>query len=168
MRIRQFAMRAVGVVAVAAAACLGTTATVTAAPAPAPALWTLGAQMLTLGQNAFCNGIIDFSVETDPAKPGRATTLIMSRGMHGLGPEWANNPTCPVEVDLIWIDGVFPFYHTISVPVQLGEKPQTERVDINPGSGLIILDASAGYVNPTYTKLRPQYSTAVGAYVIIP
>ncbi|TQF69284.1 hypothetical protein FK531_11130 [Rhodococcus spelaei] len=169
MNIRSFAVRAISAGAVTVAAFAGLTGTAAAAPAPAPILHlTLnGPVMPTLGQNAFCNGLIDTAVETDPARPGLATVSLTSRGMHGVGPEWTVNPVCRVKVSISWGGGAFTG-QLREFDLNLGEQPgQTVRTEINPGSGAPMIAIGASYVGPQ-GDFRPQYSYPVTAVVIVP
>ena len=170
MSIRSFAVRAVGAGTVAAAAVVGLAGPASAAPAPAPILHTFftGPLLPVLGQNAFCNGVIDTLVETDPARPGLATVVFTSRGMHGVGPEWAANPVCHIKADIAWNFGVWG-NQVKTVDRNFGERPgESVRTEINPGPGVAALSIQAAYVNPYFNELRPQWSVPVSAYAIIP
>ncbi|MFC7446396.1 hypothetical protein [Rhodococcus daqingensis] len=170
MSIRSFAVRAIGAGTVAAAALVGLAGPASAAPAPAPILHLgfNGPVMPVLGQNAFCNGVIDTFVETDPARPGLATVAFTSRGMHGVGPEWAANPVCRIKADIVWNLGVFA-NQVKTVELNFGERPgETVRTEINPGPGVAAISVQALYVNPYYNELRPQVSMGVMGYAIIP
>jgi hypothetical protein len=170
MSIRNFAVRAIGAGTVAAAAVVGLAGPASAAPAPAPILHTFftGPLLPVLGQNAFCNGVIDTLVETDPTRPGLATVVLTSRGMHGVGPEWAANPVCRIKADIVWGLGVLAG-HAKTVELNFGERPgESVRTEINPGPGVTGLTIQATFINPYVNELRPQYSLPVGAYAIIP
>jgi hypothetical protein len=170
MHIRRFAVRAAGAVAASAALLTGDTAGAGAAPAPAPILHTgyTGPLMPTVGKHAYCNGIIDTLVETDPARPGLATVVLTSRGMRGIGPEWATNPNCPVTVSVAWNGGAL-FGQVKELELNLGEAPgETARIEINPGSGVAAASIVASYVSPSFNELRPQYSVPVSAYFLVP
>ncbi|MGW6377547.1 hypothetical protein ACWFRB_15935 [Rhodococcus sp. NPDC055112] len=170
MSIRSFAVRAIGAGTVAAAAAVGLAGPASAAPAPAPILHMgpNGAALPVLGQNAFCNGVIDTLIETDPARPGLATVVLISRGMHGVGPEWAANPVCRIKADISWNLG--PFANQVkTVDLNFGERPgESVRTEINPGPGVASLNIHATFVSPYYNELRPQLAMGVSAYAIIP
>ncbi|MFD4180761.1 hypothetical protein [Rhodococcus sp. NPDC058514] len=170
MSIRSFAVRTIGAGTVAAAALVGLAGPAAAAPAPAPILHLgfNGPAMPVLGQNAFCNGVIDTFVETDPARPGLATVVFTSRGMHGVGPEWAANPVCRIKADVVWGFGVLA-NQVKTVELNFGERPgESVRTEINPGPGVSGLTIQASYVNPYLNELRPQISMPISAYAIIP
>ncbi|WP_027502567.1 hypothetical protein [Rhodococcus sp. UNC363MFTsu5.1] len=170
MSIRRFAVRAIGAGTVAAAALIGLAGPAAAAPAPAPILHTFptGPLLPVLGQNAFCNGVIDTLVETDPARPGLATVVLTSRGMHGVGPEWAANPVCRIKTDIAWGFGVWA-NQVKTIELNFGERAgESVRTEINPGPGVTGLSIQAAYVSPYLNELRPQWSLPISAYVIIP
>ncbi|MFG1783166.1 hypothetical protein ACGFIU_12050 [Rhodococcus oryzae] len=170
MSIRSFAVRAIGAGTVATAALVGLAGPASAAPAPAPILHLgpNGSVLPVLGQNAFCNGAIDTLVETDPARPGLATVVLTSRGMHGVGPEWAANPGCHFKADVMWNLG--PFANQVkTIDVNFGERPgESVRTEINPGSGVASIAIHATFVNFSYNELRPQLALQVSGYAIIP
>lgn len=168
MKLRSFAVRAFGAAAIATATITGVATTASAAPAPAPLVHTTinGPTLPVLGQNDFCNGLIDTVVETDPARPGVATIALTPRGMHGVGPGWAQNPTCRVTVNIAWHLGGLAG-QLVSVDLLAGEAPgATVRTDIIPGSGLasIIVVASPS----TKYGLKAQASLPVQALVLVP
>jgi hypothetical protein len=144
MKLRQFVVRAVSVGAVGAAAMTVAAGSGSAAPAPVQGWWSWGSAIPTVGENAFCNGIVDMGVETDPAAPGRATVILTSRGMRGIGDEWARNPVCPITFEITWLDGAAPFSQWKLVTLEAGEAPGASlRTDIEIGSGLVGVSAMA-------------------------
>lgn len=170
MNIRRFAVRAFGATAAATAVVTGIGGAAAAAPAPAPVahLTLNGPVMPTLGQNAFCTGLVDTAIETDPARPGLATIALTSRGMRGVDPDWSRNPVCRVQVTIAWNLGVLAG-QVKEVELLAGEQPgETIRTEINPGPGLAAITVSANYVSPWYNELRPQYGYPVSAYALIP
>jgi hypothetical protein len=170
MSIRSFAVGAIGAAAVTATAVVGLAGPASAAPAPAPVLHTFltGPLLPVLGQNAFCNGVIDTLIETDPVRPGLATVVFTSRGMHGVGPEWAANPVCRIKADITWNLGQWA-NQVKTVELNFGERPgESVRAEINPGPGVASVTINASYVNAYFNELRPQYALPVTAYAIIP
>jgi len=171
MKLRSFAVRAFGAAAVATALATGVAGTASAAPAPAPILHTsfTGPVLAVVGQNDFCNGLIDSVVETDPARPGLATIALTSRGMHGIGPGWAQNPVCRVKVTIAWNLGVLAG-QVKEVELLAGEGPgPTVRTEINPGSGIASLTLQVAPVSPWLNEVRPQSTFwPVGAYFLVP
>ncbi|QCQ92500.1 hypothetical protein [Rhodococcus sp. SGAir0479] len=171
MKLRSFAVRAFGAAAVATAAVTGFATTASAAPAPGITTSPFGPIMPTLGQNDFCNGIIDTAVETDPARPGVATVALTPRGMHGIGPGWAANPTCRVKVTLRWNLDAFglPTGQVKEIDLLAGEAPgQTVRTDIHTGSGPAAATIGATWFSPWFNELRPQISWPVQTYFLVP
>lgn len=173
MKLRSFAVRAFGAAAVATALVTGVAGTASAAPAPAPALFPTinGPAMPTVGQNDFCSGIIDTAIESDPARPGLATIALTPRGMHGIGPGWAQNPVCKVKVTIKWNLDVygFPAGQVREVELLAGEGPgQTVRTEINPGSGVAVMHVAATWLSPWYNEVRPQISYPVIGYFLVP
>ncbi|GAB2637117.1 hypothetical protein ABI214_18095 [Prescottella soli] len=169
MKLRSFAVRAFGAAAVATALVTGVAGTVSAAPAPAPILHTSfnGPTLAVLGQNDFCNGLIDTVVETDPARPGLATIAFTPRGMNGVGPGWAQNPVCKVKVTVAWNLGIYT--GQLKEIDLFASQGQTVRTEINPGSGVARLEMSVLPVSPWFNELRPQTSYgAVAAFFIVP
>lgn len=171
MKLRSFAVRAFGAAAVATAAVTGVATTASAAPAPAPILHMSfnGPTLAVLGQNDFCNGLIDTVVETDPARPGLATIAFTPRGMNGIGPAWAQNPVCKVKVSIQWNLGVLAG-QAKEVELLAGQGPgQTVRTEINPGPGVARVVMSVSPVSLWYNELRPQTSSGlVSAFFIVP
>ncbi|QKT13153.1 hypothetical protein [Rhodococcus sp. W8901] len=169
MKLRSFAVRAFGAAAVAAAAITGVAGTASAAPAPAPLVHATfnGPTLPVLGQNDFCNGLIDTVVETDPARRGLATIAFTPRGMNGIGPGWAQNPVCKVKVSVGWNFGRLA--GQVKDVELLAVSGQTVRAEINPGSGVASLTMGVSPVSPWYNELRPQagYGT-VSAFFLVP
>lgn len=168
MSIRSFAVRAIGAGTVAAAALVGLAGPASAAPAPAPhlQLGMYGPFMLTVGDRAFCNGIVDTAIETDPTRPGNITVVLIPRGMHGIGPEWVANPVCKVIVTVQASVG----YNVQKKEVELniGELPGAPvRTDLHIGSGIAQVVANASYLTPQF-QYRPQASYPVMAVAIVP
>ncbi|MCL2535222.1 MAG: hypothetical protein FWE39_13765 [Nocardiaceae bacterium] len=173
MKLRSFAVRAFAAAAVATAAVTGVAGTANAAPAPALALFPAinGPVMPTLGQNDFCTGIIDTAIETDPARPGLATIALTPRGMHGIGPGWAQNPTCKIKVTIRWNLDYYgiPAGQLKEVELLAGEGPgPTVRTEINPGTGIAAVSIGASWFSPWYNELRPQISLPVAGLFLVP
>ncbi|MCX5042195.1 hypothetical protein OG921_03185 [Aldersonia sp. NBC_00410] len=144
MKLRQFVVRALGVGAVGAAAMTVAAVPAAAAPAPVQGWWMYGSAIPAIGENAFCTGIVDLGVETDPAVPGHATVTFTSRGMRGAGEEWARNPSCPITFQVSSLSGTAPYSHTRFVKLVAGEAPGAlVREDIEVGSGLAGLSTIA-------------------------
>lgn len=135
MKLRQFVVRALSVGAVGVAAVATAVGPASAVPAPAQGDWVFGASIPVVGSNAYCNGVVDAVVETDPAAPGRTTVTLVSRGMQGVGDEWARNPVCPNTFVIAWTKGALPFDRQ-EVRLAAGPAPGASvRTDINTGSG---------------------------------
>lgn len=180
MNIRKFAVRAISAAAITAAT-FGLAAPAVAAPAPAPVvpgptsvpapqlhLTINGAAMPTLGQNHFCNGTIDTHIKTDPARPGVAFLGFSSPGMHGVGPGWAANPVCNVNVVTAWGFGLIAG-QVMDTPLQFGPTPSDITwVEVPTGSGPQLVVIGATYVDSHYTRLLPQISVPVEVGVLVP
>ncbi|CAM2999738.1 Tat pathway signal sequence domain protein [Prescottella defluvii] len=169
MKLRSFAVRAFAAAAVATAAVTGVAGTASAAPAPAPLVHMTfnGPTLPVLGQNDFCNGLIDTAVETDPARRGLATIALTPRGMNGSGPGWAQNPVCKVKVVVAWNLGI---YAGQIKEIELSAREgQTVRTEINPGSGLATVSMQVSAISPWLNELRPQAGLGrVQAFVLVP
>ncbi|MCA1004973.1 hypothetical protein LCL87_04540 [Rhodococcus hoagii] len=169
MKLRSFAVRAFGAAAIATATITGVAGTASAAPAPAPLVHTSinGPTLPVLGQNDFCNGLIDTVVETDPTRPGLATIAFTPRVLNGIGPGWAQNPVCRMKITVGWNWGVLAGQVK---EVELNAVPgQTVRTEINPGPGVAAVSMAASWVSPWYNELRPQASLGVvSAYFLVP
>ncbi|NLU83234.1 hypothetical protein [Rhodococcus sp. HNM0569] len=170
MNLRKSVLRVLGVAAIAVGTVLGTTTTASADPAPAAGWWPYGGTFGALGQNAWCNGLVDIHVETDPTKPAWAKVTAVSRGMNGNGPEWAANPKCKLNVTVAWSDAIAPFYHTTAMPAEFGPEPGASvSTEIHPSSGLAMIGASTSYADPTTFQFQPQISYGGGqGFFIIP
>ncbi|MGW0042969.1 hypothetical protein [Rhodococcus sp. NPDC003348] len=170
MNIRRCAVRAFGATAIAATAFTGAGATATAAPTPAPVVYSTlaGPTLAAIGQNSFCHGLIDTSIETDPARPGVATVVFTSRGMHGLTPDWAADPYCRLDAEIVY-GTAFGVAQVASVPLRFGERPgETVRSEVVPGSGLAVISVQATFTNASWTQLRPQFGVTVKGNLMIP
>ncbi|MCX5042005.1 hypothetical protein OG921_02195 [Aldersonia sp. NBC_00410] len=169
MKVRQFAMRAVCAVAVAAAATMGAASAASAETVPLPTFWPYSPINLTLGQNAWCNGIVDSGIETDPAKPGFVTAVLSSRGMHGVGPEWAQNPHCKVTWVFRADNGLFSKTPPMAIRTEFGEQPESVRKEFWVGSGFTGFTIGATFLDPETQQLIPQVSYLGGfAFAIVP
>ncbi|RVW09971.1 hypothetical protein EGT67_06965 [Prescottella agglutinans] len=168
MKLRSFAVRAFGAAAVATALVTGVAGTASAAPAPAPILHTSfnGPTLAVLGQNDFCNGLIDTVVETDPARRGLATVAFTPRVLNGIGPGWAQNPACKVKVTVAWNLGIYT--GQLKEVELLAVQGQTVRTEINPGSGVAALSMTVGPISPWYNEVRPQtsYGGVTGFFIV--
>lgn len=169
MKIRQFAMRALGAVAVVAAATTGAAGVASADTVPLQAVWIEGASDIVVGQNAWCNGIVDTGVEVDPARPGFATIVISSRGMHGIGPEWAQNPRCKATWTVLADNGLFTKTPAYAFPTEFGEQPETVRKEFWFDHGLTGFTLGLTFVDPATKQLVPQFGYPGNiAYAILP
>ncbi|MDH6280577.1 hypothetical protein [Prescottella agglutinans] len=167
MKLRSFAVRAFAAAAVATAAVTGVTTTASAAPAPIMHVTLNGPTLAVLGQNDFCNGLIDTVVETDPARRGLATIAFTPRVLNGVGPGWAQNPVCKVKVSITWNLGVLA--GQAKEVELLAVQGQTVRTEINPGSGVAMIGMMVGPISMWYNELRPQTSYgAVQAFFLVP
>ncbi|MDH6677401.1 hypothetical protein M2284_001599 [Rhodococcus sp. LBL1] len=169
MKLRSFAVRAFAAAAVATAAVTGVAGTASAAPAPAPILHTslAGPTLPVLGQNDFCNGLIDTVVETDPARRGLATIAFTPRVLNGIGPGWAQNPVCRVKVTVAWNFGMYT--GQLKEVELLAVQGQTVRTEINPGSGVALINMSVSPISPWLNEVRPQASYgAISAFFLVP
>lgn len=169
MKLRRFAVRAFGAAAVATAAITGVATTAGAAPAPAPLLHTTfnGPTLPVLGQNDFCNGLLDTVVETDPDRPGLATIAFTPRGMNGIGPGWAQNPVCKLKISVGWNFGLLTGQaKEIEIAATEG---RTVRTEINPGSGVAAVVMQVTPIGPWFSELRPQMGYGrVEAFFLVP
>ncbi|WP_430334102.1 hypothetical protein [Rhodococcus sp. ACT016] len=167
MKLRSFAVRAFAAAAAATAAVTGVATTASAAPAPILHTTLNGPTLAVLGQNDFCNGLIDTVVETDPTRPGLATIAFTPRGMNGIGPGWAQNPVCKAKVSIAWNLGIYT--GQVKEVELLAVQGQTVRTEINPGSGVARISMLVGPVSPWYNEVRPQTSYgAVQAFFLVP
>ncbi|ORL82641.1 hypothetical protein [Prescottella equi] len=169
MELRSFAVRAFGAAAIATATITGVATTASAAPAPAPLVHTTinGPTLPVLGQNDYCNGLIDTVVETDPARPGLATIAFTPRVLNGVGPGWAQNPVCRLKVAVGWNFGIFT--GQLRDVELLARQGETVRTEINPGSGLARLTMQVSPIGPWYNELRPQAGYGVvSAFFLVP
>ena len=169
MKLRSFAVRAFGAAAIATATITGVATPASAAPAPAPLVHTTfnGPTLPVVGQNDFCNGLIDTVVETDPARPGLATIAFTPRVLNGIGPGWAQNPVCRMKVTVGWnfgaLTGQFKEIEILAVP------GQTVRTEINPGSGLAAVVMQVTPIGPWFSELRPQAGYGrIEAFFLVP
>lgn len=172
MTIRRFVVRAATMVAAAGALVAGQSGT--AAAAPAQGLFLYGQTVAVVGQNSGCNGLIDFALDTDPARPGVVAVTLISRGFNGVGPAWDANPVCPVDLDIIWDAAYFGFgsvagHQVKSVEFAPSPRPgESMRTEIVTGGGLHVLGITASYVSATYDEVRPQIGSGFGGYVLVP
>ncbi|MFD1810815.1 hypothetical protein [Rhodococcus gannanensis] len=173
MNIRRSLARAAAAAAVAVSAVVGGVGAGTATAAPVPGLFYYGQTIAVVGQNSGCNGLVDYRLDSDPAKPGVVIVTLTSRGMNGIGPEWEANPVCPIDFDIIWDAAYFGFGSVASHQYKAIEFSPTRapgdtvRTEVVTGPGLHILGVTASYLNPFY-EFRPQYSLSAGGYIIVP
>ncbi|MFD4366001.1 hypothetical protein [Rhodococcus sp. NPDC058521] len=180
MNIRKLAVRAIGAAAIATAT-LGLAAPAIAAPAPAPVapgpasvpapqlhLYWNGPFSPTVGQNDFCNGIIDTHTKTDPTRPGVAYIGLSSQGMHGVGPGWGPDSKCKVNVSIGWGAGVFT-NSVREVELEFGPTPsEITWTEVPTGSGPQIFAIGASYADAHLTRFQPQFSLPVQVGILVP
>ncbi|MFF0816796.1 hypothetical protein ACFYVR_16825 [Rhodococcus sp. NPDC003318] len=160
--------------AAAVSAVIGAVGGAAATAAPVPSLFPAGQTIAVVGQNSGCSGLIDYTLDTDPAKPGVVAVMLVSRGMNGIGPAWDANPVCPIDFDIMWDAAYFGFGSVAGNQREAVEfNPTTRpgdslRTEIFTGGGLHVLSITAGYVSPAYNELRPQISFAGGGYILVP
>ncbi|EME19568.1 hypothetical protein [Rhodococcus triatomae] len=174
MNIRRIVTRAAAVAAVAVSAIVGGVGVGTASAAPIPGLFYYGQTIAVLGQNSGCNGLVDYRLDSDPAKPGVVIITFTSRGMNGVGPAWEADPVCPIDFDVIWDAAAFGFGSVAGHQVKTVEFKPTRSpgdsisAEIVTGPGLHLVGIGASYVNQFYTELRPQFGTPSSGYIIVP
>ncbi|NLG56175.1 MAG: hypothetical protein GX542_11110 [Rhodococcus sp.] len=172
MKIRKFA-RGLAAASLAAGIAIGATGTASAAPEPAPGLrWGLfntnASNIWVLGNNSWCNGHIDFTVETDVERPGVVIVTSTPRAAQSPSPAWKENPTCDADVVLLWGNG-WNNSGTEFVPITLTDRPgEPIRTELHTGSGqhaTLTIAAPPAY---GHTKLRNVFSYETGAYFAVP
>jgi hypothetical protein len=174
MNIRRTFARAAAAAAVAVTAVVGGVGAGTATAAPILGLFHYGQTLAVIGQNSGCHGLIDFRVDSDPAKPGVVILTFTSRGMNGIGQAWEADPVCPLDIDIIWDAAAFGFGSVAGHQVKTVEFEPTRApgdsisTEIPTGPGLHVIGIGTSYVNQFYTELRPQYGTPGTGYIIVP
>lgn len=156
MKLRSFAVRAFGAAAIATATIAGVATTASAAPAPAPLVHTTinGPTLPVVGQNDFCNGLLDTVVETDPARPGLANIAFTPRVLNGIGPGWAQNPVCHMKVTVGWNFGILA--GQVKEVDLFARQGETVRTEINPGPGVAAVFMQVTPISAWYNEVRPQ------------
>ncbi len=136
MKLRSFAVRAFGAAAIATATITGVATTAGAAPAPAPLVHTTinGPTLPVLGQNDFCNGLIDTVVETDPARPGLATIAFTPRCPERWSGRAGQTRSCRMKVAVGWNFGIFTGQlRDVELLARQGETSEPRSIPV-PGS----------------------------------
>lgn len=115
---------------------------------PAPRFGYFGDDLWTLGDHAFCAGIVHVDLDVDRTRPGHVLASFSSPGFRGNGPEWTSNPHCNLVVQITHTTPVLPLTNIAYVPLSLGEGPQAPtRIDLFTGSGAASVDFKTNFLN---------------------